>query len=371
VTLSLFIACAPGLEPMLTREVGSLAGLSSAPKAEPGGVRVDGTAEAVVRANIELGLASHVLVRIETFSARHFGELERKLTKIAWPSWIGPGAPWRVEAVSRRSKLYHTGAITQRIERAVSDALGTGPSDDPGGLVVRARFVRDRCTLSLDTSGEPLHRRGWRQQTAKAPLREDLARALVLASGWQPGMHLLDPMMGSGTLLIEAATVARGWAPGRGRAFGGRYWPAWSSEVEAAIQASTRPRADSPGLLWGRDRDPGSLKATEGNAARAGVSEDLDVGVADVTGDEPWPRPDGPGVVVCNPPYGLRVGRGRAQLRPLFEALGDRLRGLDAAWRVAVIAPDRKLLAPTAIEFESVLGTSHGGLDVEMFVGTP
>lgn len=381
VALTVFVACAPGLEPWLAAELRGL-GLAKA-RVDAGGVTFEGDAHDAVAATVRCGLASKVLVRLDRFAARHFSQLERGVRRVRWTEVIRAGAPWRVDVVSRRSRLYHTGAVVERVERWIGEAIGVPPSASvdegqeasPGALIVRARILRDRCTLSLDLAGHPLHRRGWRQQTAKAPLREDLARGLLTVSGWSPGQTLLDPMMGSGTLLIEAATIQRGWAPGRSRDFAGRGWTGWNEDTEREARSAgvafdgASVQGATPGRLVGLDRERGALEATRGNAERAGVLEDLELARCDVREDQAWPGELGElGTVVCNPPYGRRIGEHPKKLAPLFEALGRRIDGVGPGWNVAVLVPDRRLLAATGLSFEPRFMTSHGGLKVEAMV---
>jgi len=364
--LELFVACVPGLESLLAKEARST--LARPVQVVPGGVTLRGDESVWVRAHVWLGLASHVVVRLDRFEARHFNQVERGSAKVPWRAWLGEHVPWRVEAVSRRSKLYHTKAIAQRLEKIVAQAVGRPPvdgvDDSVQPVVIKARLVRDRCTLSLDGVGTPLHRRGWRQQTAKAPLREDLARALVISSGWASPMPLFDPMMGSGTIVIEAATMARGLAPGRLRSFAAAATPRWRAEVEAKAKAERRS-VEPACMLSGRDRVPAALEAARGNAERAGVLEDLDLGLADVREAGPPDFGGQTGAVVCNPPYGHRVGGPARQLAPVFKGLGDTVRALGTGWHVAVVVPSRALLRASGLPLEPAWLTTHGGIKIE------
>ena len=171
-------------------------------------------------ANLWLRTANRVLVRRATFPARSFAEFERRAGGLGWDDWLAPGpVQWRVS--SSRSTLYHSDAVAERLARI----LGREPGD--GGQLVVVRLLGDQMTISVDSSGEALHRRGWRSAGAKAPLRETLAAAVVLASGWDPagGDALVDPLCGSGTIAIEAALVALDRPPGAPRPFAFQRWP--------------------------------------------------------------------------------------------------------------------------------------------------
>ena len=215
--LELFVACAPGLEPWLVRELTYL-GLTEL-RSEPGGVLLRARASAISTICLHSGLANHLRLRVgRPFEVRHFDKLVKQTAALPWGDLLRPGTRVEVNAVCRKSRLYHSEGVAQRVQAGIAKAIGEPRAGMPE-LGIAVRIVRDTCTLSVDLGGEPLHRRGWRQQTAKAPLREDLARALLLISGWRAGGPLFDPMMCAGTVVIEAATMARRIAPGLERRF--------------------------------------------------------------------------------------------------------------------------------------------------------
>lgn len=363
--LPLFVGCPPGLERWLVDELRAL-GLQTLQAVE-GGVEGSMPARDVPRLLVGCALGGTVALRVGEFSARHFGELVRKTAALPWPSLLPPGVPVEVRATSKRSRLYHTGGIAQRVRTGIEQSLGRPPEGSGTPLVVAVRLVRDQCTVSLDIAGEPLHRRGWRQQTAKAPLREDLARAVLVASGWNRTTPVLDPMMGSGTLLIEAATMAAGLAPGHARAF------AWeritladaASMSRARSEGRPEPPARMPALV-GRDLRRGALEATRGNAARAGVEAWLDLDLADLR-TTALPQGLEPGLVVVNPPYGERVGEGR-DLPDLYRRLGERVAALGEDWAVAMVVLDRRMAKLTGLRLQPAATVDHGGSKVDIMV---
>jgi putative N6-adenine-specific DNA methylase len=234
------------------------------------------------------------------------------------------------------------------------------------------RFLHDRCTVSADSSGALLTYRGYRQALAKAPLRENLAAAVLLGSGWNGQAPLVDPMCGAGTIPIEAALIARRIAPGlasadrQPRRYAFREWPnfdraVWEAVVERAM-AEMLPGAGIP--IHGSDRDAGALEATHDNAQRAGVLPDLTLRVHPLSALEP---PPGPGWLVSNPPYGLRVGESRA-LRDLYAALGRVAREELPGWRVALLSAERSLEAQVKLPFAEALRTRNGGIPVRLVV---
>jgi putative N6-adenine-specific DNA methylase len=381
--LSLFAVTAPGLEPLCAEE---LRGLGVAASAEPGGVAWEGTAGELYRANLWLRTASRVTVRAATFNARGFVELERHAKKVEWARWVAPGGAVRLRVSSSKSKLYHEGAIAERLFAAIDRAVGgigearsaKGAADEgeeaaEAGQLFVVRVLRDAVTISADSSGELLHRRGYRQALAKAPLRETLAAAMLLGSGWRGEAPLVDPMCGSGTLVIEGALMARGVAPGLAladrepRAFAFKGWPGfdadlWRAEVERAREA-IRPSAGV--AIHGSDRDEGAVAAAQANAARAGVEGDVVLSQRPVSAVEP---PPGPGWVVSNPPYGVRVGE-RDPLRSLYAALGRTLRARCPGWTLALLSADRGLEGQVGVRFREAFRTRNGGIPVHLAVG--
>lgn len=364
----LFAACLPGLESLLADELQAL-GLAATPI--PGGASFSGDLADAMRAAHWLGTASHLLVRVARFPCRALGELERKARELPWRDWLHPRTPARVHATSRGSRVYHTGAIEERLLRAIAAVLGAPPSPDTGAEAaaaqVHVRFRDDECSVSIDSSPVPLHRRGYRLATAKAPLREDLAHALVLASGWRPGLGFVDPFCGSGTLVIEAAGLALGLPPGRLRP------PPFSHLAlhdESAWARVPQSRPAMPGVLCGSDRDQGAIEATTANAARAGVASAVVFACAPL-GSTPFLAPDqapAHGVVATNPPFGRRVAGGR-DLLPLYQTLGRRVDALGPGWRLALLAHDPRLARRVGIPLQQRFATRHGGLAVCALVG--
>ena len=403
--LSLFAITAPGLESLLERELREM-GIGA--RAEPGGCAWEGRREEMFDANLRSRIASRVVVRVAEFKARAFYELERHAKRVEWERFVSPGAAVRLRVTSGKSKLYHESAIAERIlaaiaarvgdvvaaaaaaddddrvgrEDAADDAqigaalvAGDGEPDGPDdtGQMFVVRFHRDRCTISADSSGELLHRRGYRLAVAKAPLRETLACAMLRASGWDARAPLVDPFCGAGTIPVEAALAARRIAPGLARAsreprrYGFERW----AEHDAATWARVVDRARGEILgsavapILGSDRDSGAVQAALTNAARAGVEADVDLSERTLSAMAP---PPGPGWLVTNPPYGLRVGE-RERLRNLYAALGSVARERLPGWTIAFLSADPRLEDQTGIELEEQVRTRNGGIPVRVVVG--
>ena len=363
--LPMFAACQPGLEPFLLAELESL---DVSADEVPGGATFAGDAELLLRACLWLGTATHVRIRLARFRCRALGELERKASEFCWEEWLNPRVPLALNAAAKRSRVYHTGAIRERVHNAVGRAFGRPPLLAKDGDEVTAplhiRFVDDTCTVSLDATSTPLHRRGYRLDGRKAPLREDLAHALVLASGFEPGDALLDPFCGSGTIPIEAAAIARCLPPGRLRAPPMQHSARFEPETWQRLLAEVEPNGDVPPIACS-DRDEGAVKACLANAERAGVAETLQIEHHPVTA-QPWLQSGAAparGVLVTNPPYGMRV-KGKNPLLPLYQTIGHRMKKLGPSWRAAILAHDVRLARRTSLALEAAFTTRHGGLSV-------
>ena len=369
-----FAVSAPGLEKYTALELRQLKLLPEPDlggEGEAGGVAFQGGWDELYRANLQLRTASRVLVRLGTFYAGSFSELRKKAGQLDWQRYLVPGQPVAIRATCHKSKLYHSDAVAERVAGAIADRLGRPvarqkPGDEeaerPPQLVV-VRLVNDQCSLSIDSSGELLHRRGYRQALAKAPLRETLAAGLLLASGWDLQSPLLDPFCGSGTIPIEAALLALGAAPGRSRRFAFMDWPGYDAQTWEAVLAKARPvpGASLP-VIQASDRDAGAVRMARENAERAGVGGLIEFTCRAVSAVEP---PAGPGWAVTNPPYGLRVSEGR-DLRNLYAQFGNVLRAKCPGWQVAVLCNDLKLLGQMGIELDSSMSLINGGIPVRL-----
>jgi len=367
--LSLFATCQPGLEPLLANEI---VGLGAEARALAGGVEFAGDVRLAKRACLWLGTASHLMIRVAEFRCRAPGELERKARELPWREWLRAGVPLAIRATSRASRVYHTGLIAERVANAIASALGTATppvtTSEQAAARISVRLERDVCTISLEATSMPLHRRGYRLESAKAPLREDLAHALVLASGFAAGEALLDPFCGSGTIAIEAAALALGLAPGRLRAPPLEHLALFDADAWRACAAETRPAKTSP--IYASDRDAGAIAAARANAQRAGVADAIAFERAAITKSAWLAAPESAparGVLVTNPPFGHRISETR-KLETLYQALGHRAARLPAGWRVSILAHDGRLARRTGLPLRAAFTTKHGGLTVTALV---
>jgi putative N6-adenine-specific DNA methylase len=363
----LWLVAPPGLESVVAAEARS-AGLTVLGEAA-GGVALAGGWPEVMRANLWLATPVRVLWRIGSFRAPHLAMLDRRARRFPWAEWLRADVAVRVEARVQASRIWHAGAAVQRIETAIAETLGAPVAPD-APITIKARIADDLVTLSLDTSGAGLWKRGWRPAAGKAPLRETLAAAFLRQAGWDGRSPLVDPMCGSGSFAIEAAGMALGLAPGRLASFAFERFAGFDAAAWAAMRAAAaRPVPDGPPIAWGQDRDDGAIRAARANAARAGVSARL-VLTRQAVSDLRPPAGAGAGLVITNPPWGARIGQ-RKPLFALYGAFGRVLADRFAGWRVAVVCPDAGLVAATGLGLAPAGPVVDiGGIKARLWIGT-
>jgi putative N6-adenine-specific DNA methylase len=358
--LEIFLVAAPGLEAALAEEARDLGFGDVRP--EPGGVSFPGGWPDVWRANLAVRGAAKVLVRVGEFRAMHLAQLDKRARKFPWAEVLRTDVPVKVEATCRASRIYHAGAAAQRIATAIREELGA-PVEDTAELRVMARIADDLCTLSLDTSGEPLHRRGHKEEVGKAPMRETLAAQFLRECGYRGTETVVDPMCGSGTFVLEAAEIAAGLLPGRSRSFAFERLATFDPAAWAAMKGQAAA-TDTPVRFLGFDRDAGAVRMSTANAARAGITGITRFAQGDVADLEP---PEGPpGLVIVNPPYGARIGN-RKLLFALHARLGNVLKERFRGWRVGLVTSDAGLAKATGLPFAPPgPPVPHGGLKVRL-----
>lgn len=369
--LEIFLAAPPGLEPALLAEARAK-GFADA-KALPGGVTVGGGWDEVRRANLVLRGASRVLARVFEFRAMHLAQLDKRARKLDWAALLRPDVPVRIEATCRKSRIYHDGAAAQRIAGAIQATVGAPivNTAEETGLRLLARIENDLVTISLDASGEPLHRRGTKEFVGKAPMRETLAALFLAECGFTGTEPVVDPMCGSGTFVLEAAAIAAGLAPGRARAFAfeglALHDPAAWAAQKAAAEAP-RPAPAAP-MFHGYDRDDGAIRGAAANAARAGL--EAWCGFRRQAVSELSPPPGPPGLVIVNPPYGARIGE-KGPLMGLHAALGRALLERFPGWRVGIVTSEPSLARATGLPLlPPGPFVPHGGLKIRLHRTAP
>jgi 23S rRNA (guanine2445-N2)-methyltransferase len=365
-----FVTCAPGVEGVLHEEIRGLK-LAKVER-QVGGVYFEGTLEDAWRANLWLRTAVRVLMRVGRFQATDADALYRGVQEVDWTRFLAPEGRLIVSAHSKESALDHTLFIEQRSKDAIVDPFrargGPRPSvdkEDPD-LGVHVHLVRDRCTVLVDTSGESLHKRGWRRFQGRAPLAETLAAAVVLLSRWDRRAPLLDPFCGSGTLLVEAALLAGNLAPGSFRKrFGFERWPGHDAAGWARLRELAAARAvGTPKLVVrGSDSDSAMLTGARENLESAGLTERVELELADAR--QFRPRRGWNAWIVTNPPYGERVGDERA-LEQLYGTFGENLREHCAGSHLALLCGSPTLVAALGLPRAERLRLLNGPIECEL-----
>ncbi len=365
-----FAPCPRGLEAALAAELTALEAQFVAPV--EGGVAFSGPHELAYRANLESRLASRVLWQVAHGGYRDEDDLYRLAHGVDWTRHFKVERTLRVDVAATRSPLASLEFATLKVKDAVCDrcraAVGKRPSVDKQRPDVRvhAYLTEREATVYLDTTGEPLFKRGWRRETDTAPLRENLAAGLIALSGWTPGTPLLDPMCGSGTIAIEAALIAADRAPGLARTFGFQKlaWydgPAWQ-RIRQRAHDRVRPPPLTP-AIFASDRDARALSQCRGNAASAGVTGWIDVAQADaLTRAAPAPF----GVLIANPPYGLRLDD-VAALAAFYPQLGDALKQHFAGWTACLLTGDLRLAKLIGLKASQRTPLFNGNVECRLF----
>ena len=368
-----FATCAPGLEPVLHEEAKGLR-LAKVER-QVGGVFFEGAMRDAWRANLHFRTAVRILWRLDRFEAADEAGLYRGIQRLDWSQYLRSDMTLAVTAQTSQSRLDHSLFVAQRTKDAIVDQFldrtGSRPSVDKEhpDCSVHVHLFRDRCTVSLDTSGDSLHKRGWRTYQGRAPLAETLAAAIVLQSGWDRRAPLLDPFCGSGTILIEAGLIASGAPSGMFRerfAFESfldhdrSAWQRLRSEALAAMRPPKRLR------LLGVDHDPETIRGARDNIVAAGLEGLVEVSVGSALGMEfkrGWNA-----TVVTNPPYGERVGS-TEKLRGLYTQFGNKLRGEGGGYRYSILGGNPTLLELLGVKLADGLPLRNGAIECQLLRG--
>ncbi len=420
------VTCLPGLETVLSDELQMLRLHHDVPKSsrtnkKNGEIRLKQvpTTDDLFRCCLYLGSATQVRLNCASFGARGLPELKRKTARIPWSNILKPdtieNGKLDVRVVSTKSKLYHTGAIRDRVVQAIGQSFGKddgsfekenderienifkrkGANDDGGApqtVLLDVNLSEDQVQISVNAYSTPLHQRGYRKQVAKAPLREDIAYAMLFSAGWIPAwtrdvdktsrniwQGLVDPFCGSGTIAIEGAAMMLGLPPGRfrgGSPFQGSVLEdnkKWSRIVRRSLASSENSTKLFP--ISASDRDAGAVEIIKANAIRAGVLDALTIERAPLLGQQWFENPsESPSsfLIVTNPPYGKRISSKASKegLLKLYQSLGHSIQRLarDQARRLSgiVLTNNVELLSRSGISFpyKTSFKTFHGGLKV-------
>lgn len=364
-----FATTSRGLEAVLAAEIAALGGED--PEAAPGGVSFAGDLELGYRANLWLRTAHRVLLHLASFPAPTPDALYEGTKAVPWPDLFPVERRIAVEATVRDSGITHSGFAAQKTKDAVADRFrergGRRPDVDPASPDVRIhlRIVRDEATLSLDTSGESLNRRGYRADPSEASLRETLAAGIVMLSGWDARRPLVDPMCGAGTIPIEAALIAGGAAPGILRAsFGFQRLSGYDRKLWEGLRAEARERAGRAegARIEGSDASGEAIRGARRNAEAAGVADALRFRRGDIREFAPEPPP---GVIVCNPPYGARMPGGQ-QVEALYRAMGEAFKKRCHGWTAYVLSGNPEVTRHIGLKASRRFPLMNGPIDCRL-----
>lgn len=378
--MKFFASCAKGLEYLLADELLALG--CARTTAAAAGVNVEGTLADAQRAVLWSRLASRVLWPLTDFECPDEHALYAGAAAVEWPQHLTAEMTLAVDAHVSGQTITHARYAAQRVKDAVVDVLrahsGTRPSVDTESPDLRLNMVlrKGRVVLSVDLGGGPLHRRGWRRAQGEAPLKENLAAAVLLRGGW-PQLHaeggaLLDPMCGSGTLLIEGALMAADVAPGLQRH--GDLQPSrwlgfdvecWDALIAAARERAISGRAALRPEFFGSDADPHAIRAARENAQAAGIADSIGFALCDISALPQQQQPRG--LVVCNPPYDARLAADPA----LYRALGDALTRAVPGWRASLLCGDAELAYATGLRANKKYQLFNGALECALIVCDP
>ena len=366
-----FATCPRGLEAVLAGELQGLGAQSA--RATDGGVAFDGALDLVYTINLWSRLASRVLWQVGAGRYRDQQDIYDAALRLDWPQWFAVGNTLRVNVTAIRSPLTSLDFITLKIKDAVCDrfrsAVGERPSVDTAKPDVRvhAFLTADTCTFYLDTSGEALFKRGYRQDALEAPLRENLAAGLLVLAGWNSTVPLVDPFCGNGTILIEAAMMACDIAPGSERVFGFRRlsWYSedqWQAARADATRRGEQGRAAAALQLHGSDIAPAAITAARAHVAALGLGSLVELRLADALQAS---APAAEGLIVTNPPYGVRLGADD-DLRALYAAFADTLKRNFSGWRAYILCGEMALMKAIRLAPSRKIPLYNGALECRL-----
>ncbi len=379
-TRSFFISTLPGIEQLCFAELSRLgvplteAGISN------GGIAFNGRVHDCYLANLKLRTANRILMRLATFTASNFRQLEKKLSDFPWELYLHRDAPCELNVTSRHSRLIHTDAIAQRFKKSLENrlkpaAIAAETNHNPPVRISQQIFVRaenDLFTVSIDSTGELLHKRGLKIQGGRAPVRETIAAAILCLAGYQPGELLIDPMCGSGTFSLEAAMITNHIPAGWYREFAFMDWPVFKPsrwkhirrEAEKTIMPISEP------VIFASDINPENTRNLKQVVFENHLSDTINVVSSDFFDLQPQ-NIEGmgkqQGLIVLNPPYGRRLGS-KDSSENMFDQIGKKLKKDFTGWKVALLVPDKRLLKKIPFKI-ATHDFFHGGLKITLVTG--
>jgi putative N6-adenine-specific DNA methylase len=370
-----FIATSPGFEPVCLKELLKLKPDGGETRVTPGGVEFEGRLDDCYLANLNLRSANRILMRIHTLKSSNFRKLEKNLLDIPWELYLHSGRRPNVHVTTKHCRLRHSAAITERFQTAITAQLSRFKSDKKTTKIVPAdqniyvRGIDDRFTISIDSSGDLLYKRGLKKHTGKAPLRETLAAGALLLAGYDGRNPLLDPMCGSGTFSLEGALMAKQVPAGWFRDFAFMGWPSFRPKRWNYMRRRAESKFVNPEKvqIFASDTDPDACQKLEKCVQAHRMSDTVRVKPVDFFDLNPRELTDRTGMICINPPYGRRLG-GRKDAEKYFQAICKQLKQAYRGWNLILFAPSRKMAGTIPFQTKSY-PILHGGLKLALLIG--
>ncbi len=367
-----FAPTAPGFESLCLEELKALALPMEHASAIPGGVEFNGRLTDCYLANLHLRTANRILMRIDQFKAHSFSQIQKKAAGIPWELFLLSDSSPRINVKTHHCRLYHSDAIGERFSNTIAKHLKTSPASDRDRTVEQTIFIRgvdDRFTVSIDSSGDHLHKRGLKTHPGKAPLRETTAAAALLLAGYQGNGPLIDPMCGTGTFSLEAAMLAGGLPPGWFRKFAFMEWPSFrpahweylKNRCEINFSSQQSP------LIFASDNDPVACDHLDKCLRQNHLTGAIKVFHQNFFDFLPKDLTDQTGLVAINPPYGRRLET-RPKSNQLFTKICTRLKREYKGWKLILISPGKELAQKVPFKLAKY-PISHGGTKPVMMIG--
>ncbi len=366
---SFFATCPRGLEIMMGEELSQLGATGVTPV--DAGVAFFGSRETAMRANLESRLASRILWLRDTGVYTDAQDIYEAALRLPWEQWVSPDLTLRVDTQAHRSPLKSLDFVTLRVKDAICDRFRDRfqkrPSVDTRApdMRVHVYVTENRYHLYLDTTGDALFKRGLRMEAGLAPLKKNLAAGILRLADWRPGVSLLDPFCGSGTFLVEAAEQALDRAPGLGRTFGFEKLQGWPQDIWRTLKAEAAGRSQPPRPLplWGYDLKGDALESARHNLTAAGLQDCVQLKQVNFLESSP-PAPSG--IIVTNPPYGVRMGE-QEELARLYPLIGDVLKQRYTNWSAYFFTADRRLTQLIRLKTSRKTPLFNGALECRLF----
>jgi putative N6-adenine-specific DNA methylase len=370
-----FAATPPGFESLCLRELSNLDPAVGNARVIPGGVEFTGRLEDCYRANLSLRLPNRILMRIDEFKSTNFRQLEKKAGDIPWELYLHAGSLLKVHVAAKHCRLHHSAAISDRIQNTIAGRFSAIEHDEKplkSAGMEQNIFIRgqdDRFSISIDSSGDLLYKRGLKKHAGKAPLRETLAAAALRLAGYDGSRPLIDPMCGAGTFSLEAALMAKRIPPGWFRDFAFEGWPSYLDKRWGYIRRQAQSVFVQPErpIVFASDTDPNACQGLKDCVETYSLADAVRVDQKDFFDLNPRELTDRIGVICINPPYGRRLGQ-KQESRKLFQEICGKLNSDYRGWKSVLFAPGKKPARAVPFEAKSY-PILHGGLKLTLLVG--